>query len=97
MSILLTQMNFLEYVEMCTHTGGLQWNLSNVILYSPKHIEQCTYKAISDFGHLSIQDSKPGTSGVHCREVPLHIHGTYGTSTTLQSYEVMICVQFLGG
>ena len=49
-SILLTQMNFLEYVEMCTHTGGLQWNLSNVVLYSPKHIEQCTYKAISDLG-----------------------------------------------
>ena len=39
---------------------------------SPNHIELCTNLPLN-WGHLSIQDSQLGSSGVHCREVPLYM------------------------
>ena len=38
---------------------------------SHSHIELCTNLPLNK-GHLSIQDSQLGPSGVHYREVPLH-------------------------
>ena len=40
----------------------------------PNHIEMCANLPLSS-GHLSIQDSQLGPSGVHCSEMTIYMYG----------------------